>query len=132
MPSLLVHAALTAGVTEGDLVVVLGSGTLGLLTLAALRRWTRAGTLVAVAKHPHQQALARQRNQPKLLAERPLGRPLWPGRELAPKTSACVLAVNSVPNSTDDDERSQPVACNAGAQSEIMAWPCAPSLQPSR
>lgn len=53
-----VHAALTAGVIEGDLVVVLGTGTLGLLTLAALRRWTRAGTLVAVAKHPHQKALA--------------------------------------------------------------------------
>ncbi len=53
-----VHAALTAGVTDGDMVVVLGAGTLGLLTIAALRRWTGVGTLVAVAKHPHQQSLA--------------------------------------------------------------------------
>jgi threonine dehydrogenase-like Zn-dependent dehydrogenase len=53
-----VHAALTAGVTDGDLVVVLGSGTLGLATIAALRRWTPVGTLVAVAKHPRQRQLA--------------------------------------------------------------------------
>ncbi len=53
-----VHAALTAGVTDGDIVVVLGAGTLGLLTIAALRRWTGAGQLVAVAKHPQQRAFA--------------------------------------------------------------------------
>jgi threonine dehydrogenase-like Zn-dependent dehydrogenase len=53
-----VHAALTAGVTDGDIVVVLGAGTLGLLTIAALRRWTAAGQLVAVAKHPQQRAFA--------------------------------------------------------------------------
>jgi threonine dehydrogenase-like Zn-dependent dehydrogenase len=53
-----VHAALTAGVTDGDIVVVLGSGTLGLATIAALRRWTAVGTLVAVAKHPRQRQLA--------------------------------------------------------------------------
>ena len=53
-----VHGALIADVAEGDLVVVLGSGTLGLLTIAALRRFGRPCTILAVAKHPHQRELA--------------------------------------------------------------------------
>ena len=53
-----VHAALRAGVAEGDVVVVLGAGTLGLLSVAALRRLTGAGTIVAAAKHPEQRRLA--------------------------------------------------------------------------
>jgi threonine dehydrogenase-like Zn-dependent dehydrogenase len=54
-----VHGALAA-VAGGvdDTVVVLGTGTLGLLTIAALRRFTQAGTVVAVAKHPVQRELA--------------------------------------------------------------------------
>ncbi len=55
-----VHGALAAGVREGDTVVVLGSGTLGLLTIAALRAHTAPGTIIAVAKHPVQRDLARQ------------------------------------------------------------------------
>ena len=54
-----VHGALAAGIRPGDTVVVLGSGTLGLLTVAAARRYTAAGTLIAVAKHPVQRDLAR-------------------------------------------------------------------------
>jgi threonine dehydrogenase-like Zn-dependent dehydrogenase len=53
-----VHAALRAGVLEGDVVVVLGAGTLGLLSVAALRHLTGAGTIVAAAKHPEQRRLA--------------------------------------------------------------------------
>lgn len=53
-----VHAALAAQVRDGDLVVVLGAGTLGLLTIAALRHLTEPGTLVAAAKHPEQRRLA--------------------------------------------------------------------------
>jgi threonine dehydrogenase-like Zn-dependent dehydrogenase len=53
-----VHAALTAGVADGDTVVVIGSGTLGLLTIAALRHLTPAGTILAVAKYPAQRELA--------------------------------------------------------------------------
>jgi threonine dehydrogenase-like Zn-dependent dehydrogenase len=53
-----VHAALRAGVADGDVVVVLGAGTLGLVSVAALRRYTGAGTVVAAAKHPAQRALA--------------------------------------------------------------------------
>src|SRR4051812_13450282 len=53
-----VHAALRAGVGEGDVVVVLGAGTLGLLSVAALRHHTGAGTIIAAAKHPEQRRLA--------------------------------------------------------------------------
>ena len=53
-----VHAALRAGVADGDVVVVLGAGTLGLVSVAALRHYTGAGTVVAAAKHPVQRALA--------------------------------------------------------------------------
>ncbi len=54
-----VHGALSAGVTDGNTVVVIGSGTLGLLTIAALRQLTPAGTILAVAKYPVQRELAR-------------------------------------------------------------------------
>lgn len=54
-----VHAAFRAQAREGDLVVVIGSGSLGLLTVAALRRFTPAGTIVAVAKHPQQRRLVK-------------------------------------------------------------------------
>ncbi len=54
-----VHGALAAAVAEGDTVAVIGSGTLGLLTIAALRRLTPAGAIVAAAKYPAQRDLAR-------------------------------------------------------------------------
>jgi threonine dehydrogenase-like Zn-dependent dehydrogenase len=54
-----VHGALRWPVREGDLVVVLGAGTLGLLTVAALRRLTPAGVIVTAARYPHQRELAR-------------------------------------------------------------------------
>ncbi len=54
-----VHAALAAGVGPDDVVVVLGAGTLGLLTVAALARWTPPGRLVVGAKHDHQRRWAR-------------------------------------------------------------------------
>jgi threonine dehydrogenase-like Zn-dependent dehydrogenase len=54
-----VHAALRARPEPGTLVAVIGAGTLGLTTIAALRRFTAAGTIVAAAKHPYQRALAK-------------------------------------------------------------------------
>ncbi len=53
-----VHAALDAEVDPGDVVAVLGAGTLGLATIAALRTLTSPATLIAGAKHPHQRRLA--------------------------------------------------------------------------
>jgi threonine dehydrogenase-like Zn-dependent dehydrogenase len=54
-----IHAALRHPVREGDTVVVLGAGTLGLLTIAALRRLTPAGVIITAARYPHQRELAR-------------------------------------------------------------------------
>jgi threonine dehydrogenase-like Zn-dependent dehydrogenase len=54
-----VHAALRHPIREGDTVVVLGAGTLGLLTIAALRHLTPAGTIITAARYPHQMQLAR-------------------------------------------------------------------------
>ena len=53
-----VHAACSAAVESGSSVVVLGAGTLGLCTVAALRAYTLPGRLLAVAKHPEQRRLA--------------------------------------------------------------------------
>lgn len=56
------RAALAAAAHTGDdaVHVVLGAGTLGLLTIAALRRHAAPRTLVATARYPHQAALARE------------------------------------------------------------------------
>jgi threonine dehydrogenase-like Zn-dependent dehydrogenase len=54
-----VHAALRHPITEGDTVAVLGAGTLGLLTIAALRHLTATGTIITAARYPHQMQLAR-------------------------------------------------------------------------
>ena len=53
-----VHAALRGGAGKDDFVVVLGAGTIGLLTVAAVRLFTPPKRLVAVAKHPTQRDLA--------------------------------------------------------------------------
>ena len=42
-----VHAAMKAKVGAGDTVAVIGSGTMGLTTIAALRHLTAAGTIIA-------------------------------------------------------------------------------------
>ena len=52
-----VRAALAAG--DGGVQVVLGAGTLGLLTIAALRRFGSPSTLIATARYPHQARLAK-------------------------------------------------------------------------
>ena len=53
-----VHAVRRAGMEDTSDVVVLGAGTLGLCTIAAVRRLLRPGTLLATAKHPAQARLA--------------------------------------------------------------------------
>jgi threonine dehydrogenase-like Zn-dependent dehydrogenase len=53
-----VHAALRGGASKDDVVVVLGAGTIGLLTVAAIRLFTKPKRLIAVAKHPTQRDLA--------------------------------------------------------------------------
>lgn len=53
-----VHAALRGGVGRTDTVAVIGAGTLGLLTVAALARWSAPHHLVVAAKHPQQESWA--------------------------------------------------------------------------
>ncbi len=56
-----VHTARSAGVRDGDVVAIIGAGTLGLATLAALHHLVRPETPCTVmvgAKHPRQQELA--------------------------------------------------------------------------
>ena len=53
-----VHAALKAQVEPGASVAVLGAGTMGLCSVAALRTVTAPGTVIATAKYPHQRDLA--------------------------------------------------------------------------
>lgn len=53
-----IHAVEAASVPAGAVVAVLGAGTLGLCTVAALARDGAAGTVIAGAKHPGQRRLA--------------------------------------------------------------------------
>src|SRR5260370_14201539 len=55
-----VHAALRGAATKEDIVVVLGAGTIGLLTVAAIRLFTPPKRLIAVAKHPTPRDLAKK------------------------------------------------------------------------
>ena len=55
-----VHTALKAQIMPGDIVVVQGSGTMGLCSIAAIRQLTEAGTIIAAAKYPLQQTLAEE------------------------------------------------------------------------
>jgi threonine dehydrogenase-like Zn-dependent dehydrogenase len=54
-----IHAVRRAAVPRDARVLVAGAGTVGLLTIAALREFSEAGPVVAVAKHGHQAAMAR-------------------------------------------------------------------------
>ena len=55
-----VHAALRGAATKDDIVVVSGAGTIGLLTVAAIKLFTPPKRLIAIAKHPTQRDLARK------------------------------------------------------------------------
>jgi threonine dehydrogenase-like Zn-dependent dehydrogenase len=54
-----IHAALRGGFSGGETVAVLGAGTLGLLTVAALRTFTPVDRIVVAARYPHQVSLAK-------------------------------------------------------------------------
>jgi threonine dehydrogenase-like Zn-dependent dehydrogenase len=63
-----VHAALRGGASKDDIVVVSGAGTIGLLTVAAVRLFTPPRKLIAVAKHPAQRDLARKLGADQVIA----------------------------------------------------------------
>ena len=53
-----IHAALRAEVEPGASVLIVGSGTVGILTVLALRRLTEVGSVTVVAKHGAQRSMA--------------------------------------------------------------------------
>ena len=69
-----VHAALAGGVMPGERVVVLGAGTVGLCTLAALRRHTLPSALLSVAKYRVQRRFAEDFGADEVVAPSELGR----------------------------------------------------------
>ncbi|WP_196807380.1 zinc-dependent alcohol dehydrogenase [Candidatus Solirubrobacter pratensis] len=54
------HAAAIADPQPGEKIAIIGAGTIGLLTLAAVRRLAPAATLLAVVKHKGQEGAARR------------------------------------------------------------------------
>jgi threonine dehydrogenase-like Zn-dependent dehydrogenase len=63
------HAALSAGVTEGSTVVVVGDGAVGLCAVIAAKR-LGASRIVAMSRHADRQALARDFGATDIVAER--------------------------------------------------------------
>lgn len=55
-----IHAALRVPIAPGATVAVIGAGTLGLLTVAALRAFTPTGQIITAARYPHQIRLAKE------------------------------------------------------------------------
>jgi threonine dehydrogenase-like Zn-dependent dehydrogenase len=54
-----VHAALRARVPDGGTVLVVGAGTVGILTALAIQRLAEPGRMIVAAKHPRQRAAAK-------------------------------------------------------------------------
>ncbi len=63
-----IHAALRGAATKDDVVVVSGAGTIGLLTIAAVKLFTPPKRLIAIAKHPTQRDLARKLGADQVVA----------------------------------------------------------------
>lgn len=53
-----IHAALRADIQPEDSVLIIGAGTVGILTLIAVKALTQAGRVVVAAKHPRQRTAA--------------------------------------------------------------------------
>jgi len=63
------HAAVSAGVTPGSIVAVVGDGAVGLCAVIAARR-LGAARIIALSRNPDRQALARSFGATDILAER--------------------------------------------------------------
>ena len=72
-----VHAVLSAGIDDGDVVAVIGAGTLGLATVAALHDVVRPMahcTVMVGAKHAHQRQMAEKLGADTIVAPDQLAR----------------------------------------------------------
>ncbi|TMF37429.1 MAG: zinc-dependent alcohol dehydrogenase family protein [Chloroflexi bacterium] len=63
------HAAVSAGVTPGDTVAVVGDGAVGLSAVLAAKR-LGAGRIIALSRNPSRQALAREFGASEIVEER--------------------------------------------------------------
>ncbi|MFB6610635.1 zinc-dependent alcohol dehydrogenase family protein [Agromyces sp. NPDC056379] len=63
------HAAVSAGVSAGDSVAVVGDGAVGLCAIIASKR-LGATTIIAMSRHPERQALARRFGATHIVEER--------------------------------------------------------------
>ena len=68
-----IHGALSARVTAGSSILVVGCGTMGLLTVAALRAMGPPSTIVAMGKHSYQRELAASMGAGHLVPTGPQG-----------------------------------------------------------
>ena len=68
------HGVLKADLKDTDEVLVIGAGTVGLLTVAAIRAIGKSNRILIVAKYPHQRQLARELGADEIL---PLDRSLY-------------------------------------------------------
>lgn len=66
------HAVVSSPVQDGDRVLVLGCGTIGLLTIAALRATGSRARILAVAKHDHQAKRAQSLGADEVIGTRDL------------------------------------------------------------
>jgi threonine dehydrogenase-like Zn-dependent dehydrogenase len=129
-----VHAALGAAPATGETALVIGAGSVGLFTVAALRHLTDAGRIICIAKHGRQRTEALRLGASKVLHPREmytklpamlgtetykpeLGKPVVTGG--AEKVFECVGA----PSTTEDALRlTQP-----GGQVTLVGMPAAKS-----
>lgn len=62
------HGVLKANLRDEDDVLVIGAGTVGLLTVAAIRAIGQQNRILIVAKYPHQRQLARELGADEILS----------------------------------------------------------------
>jgi threonine dehydrogenase-like Zn-dependent dehydrogenase len=68
-----IHTVRRVPIPDGAAVLVIGAGTVGLLTVLALREHTKAGPIYVVARYPHQRDRAREMGATEVL---PSNRPV--------------------------------------------------------
>jgi threonine dehydrogenase-like Zn-dependent dehydrogenase len=71
-----VHTARRVPINPGASVLVIGAGTVGLLTLLALRKLTAAGEVHVIAKHRHQADRARELGATQVIGTESIARAL--------------------------------------------------------
>ena len=69
-----IHAALAGGIVPGERVAILGAGTVGLCTLAAIRQFALPSVVIAAAKHPVQRRFAAELGADIIVKPAELGR----------------------------------------------------------